>query len=55
MIGLYFRLGGIHSAFEVAGALAVLMIMIYFFAQIFLLGAVITRIYAHRFGSMLET
>jgi membrane protein len=52
LIGLYFSLGGVHSAFEAAGAFAVLMIAIYFFAQIFLLGAVITRIYAHTRGSM---
>ncbi|MGE5379008.1 MAG: YihY/virulence factor BrkB family protein [Bacteroidota bacterium] len=52
LIGLYFSLGGVHSAFEAAGAFAVLMIAIYFFAQIFLLGAVITRIYAHQRGSM---
>jgi membrane protein len=52
LIGLYFGLGGVHSAFEAAGAFAVLMIAIYFFAQIFLLGAVITRIYAHTRGSM---
>jgi membrane protein len=51
LIGLYFSLGGVHSAFEAAGAFAVLMIAIYFFAQIFLLGAVITRIYAHERGS----
>ena len=51
MIGLYFSLGGVHSAFEAAGAFAVLMIMIYFFAQIFLFGAVITRVYAYKYGS----
>ena len=32
VIGLYFRLGGIRSAFEAAGAFAVLMIAIYYFA-----------------------
>jgi membrane protein len=52
VFGLYFRLGGVHSAFQAAGAFAVLMIAIYYFAQIFLFGAVITRVYAHRFGSM---
>jgi membrane protein len=52
LIGLYFSLGGVNSAFDAAGAFAVLMIAIYFFAQIFLLGAVITRIYAHYHGSM---
>jgi membrane protein len=51
VIGLYFRLGGIHSAFEAAGAFAVLMIAIYYFAQIFLFGAVITRVYAQEYGS----
>jgi membrane protein len=51
VIGLYFRLGGIHSAFEAAGAFAVLLIAIYFFAQIFLFGAVLTRVYANKYGS----
>ena len=51
VIGLYFKLGGISSAFQAAGAFAVLMISIYYFAQIFLLGAIITRVYAHRRGS----
>jgi len=54
VIGLYFKLGGVHSAFEAAGAFAVLMIAIYFFAQIFLFGAVITRVYAQAYGSMLQ-
>jgi len=51
VIGLYFRFGGIGSAFEAAGAFAVLMIAIYYFAQIFLFGAIITRVYAQRYGS----
>jgi len=55
VIGLYFKLGGIHSAFEAAGAFAVLMIAIYYFAQIFLVGAIITRVYAQRYGSMHES
>ena len=55
VIGLYFKLGGIRSALEAAGAFAVLMIAIYYFAQIFLFGAIITRVYAQRFGSKLES
>jgi membrane protein len=55
VIGLYFKLGGISSAFSAAGAFAVLMIAIYYFAQIFLFGAIITRVYAQRYGSMCET
>ena len=51
VIGLYFKLGGIRSAFEAAGAFAVLLIAIYYFAQIFLFGAIITRVYAQRYGS----
>jgi membrane protein len=51
VFGLFFKLGGVHSAFEAAGAFAVLMIAIYYFAQIFLFGAIITRVYAQRYGS----
>jgi len=54
VIGLYFKLGGIGSAFEAAGAFAVLMISIYYFAQIFLFGAIMTRVYAQRYGSKRE-
>jgi membrane protein len=55
VIGLYFRIAGVGSAFEAAGAFAVLMIAIYYFAQIFLMGALITRVYARRYGSMRES
>lgn len=55
VIGLYFRIAGIGSAFEAAGAFAVLMISIYYFAQIFLIGALITRVYARRYGSLRES
>ena len=51
-IGLYFRIGGIQTGFQAAGAFAVVMIAIYYFAQIFLVGAIITRVYARRYGSM---
>ena len=51
VIGLYFKLGGVHSAFEAAGAFAVLLVAIYYFAQIFLFGAVVTRVYAEGYGS----
>jgi membrane protein len=54
VIGLYFKVGGIGSAFEAAGAFAILMIAIYYFAQIFLFGAIVTRVYAQRYGSRRE-
>jgi membrane protein len=55
VIGIYFKYGGISSAFEAAGAFAVMMISIYYFAQIFLFGSIVTRVYTHRFGSMRVT
>jgi membrane protein len=55
VIGLYFKMGGIGSAFEAAGAFAILMIAIYYFAQIFLFGAIVTRVYAQRYGSKRES
>jgi membrane protein len=54
VIGLYFKVGGIGSAFEAAGAFAILMITIYYFAQIFLFGAIVTRVYSLRYGSRRE-
>ena len=55
VMGLYFKLGGIGSAFQAAGSVAVILIAIYFFAQIFLFGAIITRTYAQRYGSQRES
>jgi membrane protein len=42
----------VSSALEATGSFIVLLTGFYYFAQIFLLGAVLTRVYAHRFGSM---
>ena len=50
-IGLYIGKSGVVSAFGAAGSLAVLLIWVYYSAQIFLLGAEFTWVYAHRFGS----
>jgi len=44
----FFQFGNFHSAFAAAGAFTVLLIAMNFFAQIFLLGAVITRVSASR-------
>jgi membrane protein len=41
---IYLRLGSVGSAFEAAGSLAVLLISIYYIAQIFLAGALFTRL-----------
>ena len=50
-LGIYLANSSITSAFEAAGTLAVFLISVFFFAQLFLFGAVFTRIYASVFGS----
>jgi membrane protein len=42
----------LSSALEAAGSFVVLLTAFYYFAQIFLLGAVLTRVYARRYGSL---
>ena len=51
LLGLYLDSGLIGSAFEAAGAFALVLIGIYYIAQIFLLGAVFCRVYATLYGS----
>lgn len=51
IFGAYLSRGKIGSAFEAAGAFAVLMIGIYTIAQIFLFGAMFTRVFASMYGS----
>ena len=55
LLGFYLKSGEIGSAFEAAGTVAVILMSIYFFAQIFLLGATFTRAFAYTFGSKSET
>jgi membrane protein len=51
LIGLYIGRASVGSAFGAAGSLAVLLVWIYYSAQIVLLGAEFTRVYANRFGA----
>ena len=51
MIGLYIGTSGISSGFGAAGSLVALLVWVYFSAQIFLLGAEFTWVYAHALGS----
>ena len=51
IIGLYIGKSGVTSTFGAAGSLVVLLLWVYYSAQIFLLGAEFTWVYAHRFGS----
>jgi len=50
-IGLYLGKSGIVSGFGAAGSIVLLLIWVYYSAQIFLLGAEFTWVYAYRFGS----
>lgn len=51
LIGLYIGRSGITSAFGAAASLIVVLLWVYYSAQIFLFGAEFTWAYAHRFGS----
>jgi membrane protein len=51
LIGIYLGKSGVASAFGAAGSLIVLLLWVYYSAQIFLLGAEFTWVYAHEFGS----
>jgi len=50
-IGLYLGTSGVASTFGAAGSLAVVLVWVYYSAQIFLLGAEFTAVYAHTHGS----
>jgi membrane protein len=52
LIGLYLGRSAISSSFGAAGTFIALMVWIYYSAQIFLLGAEFTYIYARDFGSL---
>ena len=51
LIGLYLGKSAVASSFGAAGSLVVLMVWVYYAAQIFLLGAEFTWVYAHDYGS----
>jgi membrane protein len=54
LIGLYIGKSGVTSSFAAAGSLVVLLVWVYYSAQIFLLGAEFTWAYAHDHGSLAE-
>ena len=52
LIGLYIGKSGVASGFGAAGSLVVVFIWVYYSAQIFLLGAEFTWVYAKTLGSL---
>jgi len=54
LIAMYLRHAGFASTYGAAGSLVVVLVWVYYSAQIFLLGAEFTQVYAHRFGSAIE-
>ena len=52
LIGLYIGKSGVASGFGAAGSLVVVFVWVYYSAQIFLLGAEFTWVYATTLGSM---
>jgi membrane protein len=51
LIGLYLGTGMVTSGFGAAGSLVAVLVWVYYSAQIFLLGAEFTWVYAHEMGS----
>ena len=51
LIGFYLGKTSVASGFGAAGSLVVLLVWVYFSAQIFLLGAEFTWVYSHEYGS----
>lgn len=51
LIGLYIGRSGVASGFGAAGSLVVVLLWVYWSAQILLLGAEFTWVYANRYGS----
>jgi membrane protein len=54
LIGLYLHYSAIRSTYGAAGSLVVVLIWVYYVAQIFFFGAELTYVFAHRYGSRAE-
>ncbi|HEX4227148.1 MAG TPA: YihY/virulence factor BrkB family protein [Bryobacteraceae bacterium] len=51
LLALYLATAGVGSTYGAAGSLVALVVWVYYSAQIFLFGAIFTRVYASAFGS----
>jgi len=54
LLSLYLSRSSIASAYGAAGSLVVLLVWVYYSAQIFFFGAEFTQVYADKFGSRIE-
>ncbi len=52
LLGLYLGSAGFTDTYGAAGSLVILLVWVYYSAQVFLFGAEFTRAYTNRFGSM---
>ncbi len=52
VLGLYFGLSAIASSYGAAGSLVIVLVWVYYSAQIMFFGAAFTHVYAHRHGSL---
>jgi membrane protein len=50
-IGIYLGNSAVSSSYGAAGSIILVLVWVYYSAQIFLLGAEFTKVYAHRYGS----
>jgi membrane protein len=55
LILFFIRNFNLSSALEAAGSFVILLSGFYYFAQIFLFGAIFTRVYAYKYGSVEQT
>ena len=54
LIGLYLGRGVVTSAYGAAGSLVIVLLWVYYSAQILFFGAKFTQVYSNRYGSHLE-
>ena len=52
VFGMYLRHSTTLSVYGAAGSLAILLVWVYYSAQVFFLGAELTKVWAHRYGSL---
>jgi len=54
LIGLYLGKSDVASAYGAAGSIVIILIWVYYSAQLLLFGAEFTAVYANRYGSRIE-